>query len=179
MRFGDIPCDEDTSSRWLPNDESVLPAAKLGAGTPDSTKFLRGDQTWAIPAGGSGTLREELVAQWDVSSTKTNIGVSFVDVYTQTNADGKSVQIDTNGKTEVRLMVLWNKVGTGTQTVQVLEIGTANVLISLDVVSGRNVSALTSIPVALQNSVKFYKLQVKSTTAADDPVLESASIYLK
>jgi hypothetical protein len=157
---------------------SKVPTAQLGGVGADSTKFLRGDQSWAVPPG-AGAAREDLVAAWDSSSTKTNIGASFVDIYTQANSDGKSVQIDTNGKTNVKLMVLWNKIGTGTQTLQVLEVGTANVLISMDVVNGRNVSALTAIPAALQNSVKFYKLQAKSTTAADDPVFEGASIYLK
>jgi hypothetical protein len=33
----------------------VDPAA-LGSGTPNSTTFLRGDQTWAVPAGGSATI---------------------------------------------------------------------------------------------------------------------------
>lgn len=163
-KFGEVSCNTEI-------------ADMLGPGA-DSSKFLRGDLTWQVPPGAAGA-REDLAATWDSSSIKTNIGASFVDVYTQANSDGKSAQVDTNGKTQVKLQVNWNKVGSGTQTVQVLEVGTANVLISMDVVSGRNVSALTAIPAALQNSVKFYKLQAKSTTAADDPVFEGASIYLK
>lgn len=173
-----IPTDADknVANGVAGLDASALVAtAQLGSGTANSTTFLRGDQTWATPSGG----REELVAMWDVSSTKTNIGTSFVDIYTQTNADGKSVRIDTTGKTEVLLQVLWNKVGTGTQTVQVLEVGTANVLISMDVVSGNNVTALTDIPAFAESAVKIYKLQAKSTTAGDDPVFEGARIYLK
>ncbi len=125
------------------------------------------------------SLREDLVAHWNASSTKTNIGTAFVDIFTQANSDGKSVQIDTNDKTQLRLVVNWNKIGGGTQTVQILEVGTANVLATINVVSGRNDTGVINIPAFAANSVKYYKLQAKSTTANDDPVFESASITLK
>jgi hypothetical protein len=47
------------------------------------------------------------------------------------------------------------------------------------VVSGRNTSALTNIPAFAINSVKFYKLQAKSITGADDPIFEGARMSLK
>lgn len=76
-------------------------------------------------------------------------------------------------------MVFWNNIGTGTHSVKMLEKGTSNVLTSKDVVSGRNSSSLTNIPAFATNSIKFYKLQAKSTTGVDDPVLEYARMYLK
>jgi hypothetical protein len=39
----------------LPTNDR-LPTDTLGSGTPDSTKFLRGDQVWAVPAGGGSGL---------------------------------------------------------------------------------------------------------------------------
>jgi hypothetical protein len=32
----------------------TIGTARLGSGAPDATTFLRGDQTWAVPAGGAG-----------------------------------------------------------------------------------------------------------------------------
>jgi hypothetical protein len=36
----------------------TIATARLGSGTPDNTKFLRGDQIWATPSGGGLTVRE-------------------------------------------------------------------------------------------------------------------------
>lgn len=33
----------------------TIATARLGSGTANSTTFLRGDQTWATPAGGGGS----------------------------------------------------------------------------------------------------------------------------
>lgn len=156
----------------------LVPVAQLGTGAADSTKFLRGDQTWAVPAGGGGTARESLVAQWSQSITKTNVGASFVDIYNQTNAVGKGVKTDFTGKTQFRLNVKWNKVGTGTQTVRLVDINNTANFYDLDVISGDNDSGLVNL-LAWQTSVVHVKLQAKSTAAADDPIFEGATITLK
>lgn len=125
----------------------------------------------------SGGASKTLAGQWSQSMTKTNIGTGFTNIYSQTNANGKQIPIDTTGFTDVRLYINWNKIGSGTQTVQV--INGACVLVSIDVIAGSNDSGFVDIPACAENSDMAYRLQGKSTTSADDPIFESASIHLQ
>ncbi len=131
----------------------------------------------ADPAGGA--TREELVAHWTDPRTKTNVGTAFVDVYSGTNESGFELDVDFAGKTQVKAVVCWNKVGAGTQTVQAVQADlTSNVLFTLDVVSGRNVFALAALP-AWATGIQRIKLQAKSTTGTDDPIFGACALYLK
>ena len=128
--------------------------------------------------GSGGTPRGGyLMAHWTQSQTKTNIGTSFVNVYPQTNSNGKAILIDTDAFTIARLYVQWNKIGTGTQTCQI--INGATVLVSTNVINGANDSGFDLIPAGLLNAENPFRIQCKSTTSTDDPIFESASIWMK
>jgi hypothetical protein len=145
--------------------------------------FAISDGDWHILS--DITIRESLVGHWLKERAFTNIGTAFVDICNSANCANNPVSIDTTGKTFVRLDVQWDKIGTGTQTVQLVQCTTSactangTVLVSLNVVSGNNDSGLVSIPSGLLNSVNWYELQAKSTVAGDDPAFRGASVTIK
>ena len=77
-------------SSWArQGDVSTVPAAKLGAGTRDGTKFLRDDGTWQAPptSGGGGSTaltQRQQVGLLKYSSTPPNLQFAHPDELTQT-----------------------------------------------------------------------------------------------
>jgi hypothetical protein len=107
-----------------------------------------------------------------------NIGTTLRNVYS--GSDGMSFGIDIRRRKELRLQVHWLKIGTGTQTVSIVQKNVpANVLASLDVVSGVNNGAIVPIPDIFWNTQNLYLIQAKSTVAADDPQFLGLNLYMR
>jgi len=86
----------------------TVPTARLGSGTANSTTFLRGDQTWATPAGGSSPVKFADAPMNAVNAAS----VTLVDLVskTVTVTAGDTIEIELEGT------ILNNSGGTRTYT---------------------------------------------------------------
>lgn len=184
--------NEGTNPIVLVNDSASSTATnrfKFGYGQnitlrPEKCVLLWHDATddrWR-DIGGNWQVREELAAQWYQSSTKTNIGTSYVDIYTQTGSEGKPVWIDFTGRTHYRVIAYWNKIGAGTQQLKFCDVAnpTTNILHNFsNILSNENDSGITALPSFAASGGRFeIKMMALSSTGTDDPVFENAIITL-
>lgn len=137
--------------------------------------------TGATGPTGAGAI-PSLVANWEEDRTFTNVGTSFVDVYT-TGVNGFRRKVNFTGATQYFVQCRWLKVGTGTTSLQVVDTASsANVLATLDDAAAAAEHELeagyTNLPAGMTGQL-YLKLQMKSTVSTDDPVFHDCSVSLK
>ena len=148
--------------------EQINPSEQLAAtGTPSSTTYLRGDNTWSTPSGGGGssTPTANTVAEWDgnVNFSANN----FFDTYTSTaTAAGTTALTITSDAVQVFT-------GTTTQTVTLpttsVPEGGAWLIInqSTGAVTVNGSSSGTACVLAAGTSAVFTASQAAPTTGAE------------
>lgn len=108
----------------------TIATARLGTGTADNSVFLRGDQTWAIPPGASGTGFDTITVtgQTDVKAA-TSASVSLIEgdnVTITTDGTSNSVTFAVSGLANIALSGSASDLGSGTVPTARLGSGTAN-----------------------------------------------------
>lgn len=118
--------------------------------------------------------------------TKTNIGTTFVNLFT--DFSGRPFFADLTGFTRLAFQTYWTKIGTGNQHLRIVDdsgaitsdlINTETLGTGTGLVTGDNSLANYSIPALYTNFKGKLRIQVRSTVAADDPVFEGINIYLR
>jgi parallel beta helix pectate lyase-like protein len=127
-------------------------------------------------------LRDENAATtyttaWTVRTTFSGYlsGAEVADAFQE------SQSIETKGFTQVKASWYHRRGGTGTQSVRIIESGTANVLLEQTAITadGKRTFAFANIPAALVNRVFDMEVQVLSTVTTDDIFISNLCVYLK
>jgi hypothetical protein len=158
---------------------------KILLSSPTNNQILKFNSTSAKWENESEPALRRFAAHWNKQVVLTNVGTPYLEVYKSASEIGMAVEMDTTGKTQVKLDLVWDKIGTGTQSIRLIsctpsatncDTTSGTVLIEIvGLVDGYNISTV-SIPSSLLNTVKYYQLEAKSTTAADDPIFLQAVV---
>lgn len=90
----------------------LVPVAQLGSGTPDGTKFLRDDGTFAVPPGGGGGASKDSI----IVAAPGDVDVAGYDILqVKVDAGASSPVVLLNG-TPGQLVTIWN-IGFSSKTV--------------------------------------------------------------
>jgi len=154
------------------------PAARRFAFETD--EFLRGSRPSPV------ALIEVPAAIWSSPGTMTDMNGAaantYVDVFGGAGAEGAWQLIDFGDVEAVAADILWNKAaGVGQHDLRAVSADNESfVLFELtDLVTGRNVIEPIEVAEWAVNGQHRLKLQARSTTALDDPVLQSAVIRVR
>lgn len=86
--------------------------ARLGSGTADNTKFLRGDHTWAVPSGGGG-----IVGVSEKTADYTLLTADKDYLFRVNSASARQVTVDGSLDLPVGGMIHFSRAGTGEVTI--------------------------------------------------------------
>ncbi len=147
-------------------------------GTPTRAEVI------ALAEGGAGgNPSGYIVARHFASITKTNIGATYADIYVAAAfAERNLASVDWTAVTEVRIVWIWDYVGTGAQQVRwVDQANNAVVLYESSTFTADQDPADSgwfAKPVGI-TGVRTMEWQGKSSVAGDDPIPKGYVIFVK
>jgi len=155
------------------------------------TRAFEGISIYCNGANGWTTMEKNFVGQtiqqvWR-NLPKTNIGTTLVNVYYSTAFDEEHLTtIDCKAITDFRILYLWDYIGSGTHTLQWVDVSapTGNILYSVDVTVDQDVGDsgwFTKDSLGgwcVSNTLKI-KWMAKSTTGTDDPIAYGYRIMVR
>jgi hypothetical protein len=122
---------------------------------------------------------DQLFYTTETAVTKANVGTTYTDIFT--DFGGRPFFIDTTGFTKLAVQILWTKVGTGVQTIRIVNDAddTQQIIESGSLITGSNDFANVAIPQDALNFKGKWRLQCKSTVTSDDPSFAGFRLYLR
>jgi len=122
------------------------------------------------------------IAEVSFSNTKTNIGTTYVDIYTATRHEEDYSFFDCGNMTEFIIVFDWDYVGTGNQQVRWVDLNNnANVLFETAIFTTDQFNAVTGwfdTP-AWCTSTYFIEMQGKSSVGTDDPIIHGYKVMAR
>jgi len=123
-------------------------------------------------------LTDQLFFTTETAVTKTDIGSTYTNLFT--DYGGRPFFIDTTGFTKLAIQILWTKVGTGVQTLRIVDnADDTQILESSSLTTQSNDFTNVNIPQNYLNFKGKWRLQCKSTVAGDDPIFSGLRLYLR
>jgi hypothetical protein len=116
----------------------------------------------------------------DFNITKTNVGINYVNLYT--DFGGRPFLVDTTGYTRIAVQVLWNKnAGSTNHAIRIIDNANQNNVLyeNLNLINGENVDASVTIPAPFINFKGKCRIQCKVGNATDDPIFSAIRVYLR
>ena len=158
----------------------TIATARLGSGTADSTTFLRGDQTYAAPAGGGANPEFIWQAQTTAAGiTKTNINTTYIGLMGASGTNAAQCLANLSTFNRVEIAYRFNPNETGTYGIKIRNLTDAS-----DLVAALEFSAATGAQdrieavstIAPPSSIKRYEVQVRGPTSTADPIYYAVSL---
>lgn len=123
----------------------------------------------------------QVVGQTFLSATKTNIGTTYIDIYTAAFDEENLMVVNCDNISQFGIVFLWDYVGVGTQDVRWVDVSNnANVLFEdTNVVDSDPVSVFDIAKPAWCTGNKTIEMQGRSSTGTDDPIAKGYKILVR